>query len=83
MIRLGIWYRLCAAAHVLKHGSFTDHRIWRVTSHYGWNLKRIFCECGKEWTKPGPGDATPAQLLEWRRKMFERRARRKQRARSY
>ena len=73
MIRLGIILRIKAAAHVFRHLDTEHHRIWRVTTHHGFNLKRIFCQCGKEWTKPEPGDATPHQLLEYRRMLREGR----------
>ncbi len=71
MIRVGVILRIKAAAHVFRHLDTKHHRIWRVTTHFGWNLKRIFCQCGKEWTKPQPGDASPAQLLGYRRQLME------------
>jgi hypothetical protein len=39
------------------------HDIWRVFRWWGWDTKRVFCSCGKEFTRRPPGSPSVDALL--------------------
>lgn len=40
------------------------HDIWRVYRWWGWKTERVFCSCGKEFTRRPPGSPSVKELLD-------------------
>ena len=51
IVRIMLRARFLAACHALRWLAVLsgEHRIWRVTDHWGFRTSRVFCDCGKEF----------------------------------
>ena len=63
---LQIKARAKATIHLLRHlfPDPTKHMVWRIYTWFGLDTRRVFCECGIEFTKPLPCDPPLAEYLQ-------------------
>ena len=66
--------RFRATIHFLRHiwPDPTKHEVWRIYSWFGFDTRRVFCSCGKEFTTPLPCDPPLGYYLDLVKKRTRR-----------